>query len=492
MAWTVPSGCYYWYHQFATSTLPDKNVYYSAGQTVPTEYSPNRSYPDNFSLFALVDFTNGVIYAVHAITININNSNKTFTVTKYPSGYLNRVHIICSSKFSEYYPYSDKPIITGDTFVYGDGSGIREKFVNSAVFYDASYAFAGRTDIVTAPTLPNSVDDMRGCYAGCTSLTALPSSFPTNATMIGHCFEGCTSLVSPVMPTIPTAVTSYSELFKNCTALEDAPSIPNNIKYITGCFDGCVSLVTAPTIPSSVIGMSKCFNGCTSLAGSVTINGSPSSYTDAFTGTVNDIVLLGSGGSNTAIALQYANVYAWSLSSSIAAQRDESVLTSVDISVDVTRFNTGTLTSLSLYKNGGQTPLSVTWNDPTLTITGNPTTFTTTITGIAEGDTPTISVIATDAYGSATEVSVNVPIAFYTMDVQAGGKEIAFGAIATDNLTSHPDGLFRCNMDALLAGFTTEIENPYFSLDTTASSGTTDGDLYAAITALSWQSGVIV
>lgn len=269
-------------------------------------------------------------------------------------------------------------------------------------------------------------------------------------------------------------------------------TIPTGVNRLQNTFEGCTSLTTAPVIPNGVTNTTSCFYDCTALSGQVTINGSPTKYDDMFAGTVNELVITGSGSINTTIASQYANVYAWSLSSSIAAQRDESVLTSVDISVDVTRFNTGTLTSLSLYENGGQTPLSVTWNDPTLTITGNPTTFTTTITGIAEGDTPTISVIATDAYGSAIEVSVNVPIAFYTMDVQAGGKEIAFGAIATDNLTSHPDGLFRCNMDALLVGTTTEVENPYYSLDTTASPGTTDGDLYAAITALSWQSDVIV
>lgn len=34
--------------------------------------------------------------------------------------------------------------------------------------------------------------------------------------------------------------------------------------------------------------------------------------------------------------------------------------------------------------------------------------------------------------------------------------------------------------------------NPYYDLDTTAAAGTTDGDLYAAITALGWESEVIV
>ena len=112
--------------------------------------------------------------------------------------------------------------------------------------------------------------------------------------------------------------------------------------------------------------------------------------------------------------------------------------------------------------------------------------------------------------GESSAISQTLSTAFYTIDFQAGGKEISFGGPANDNLTSYPNGLFKCGMDAVLNGDVavngdltaigdttlttgdTEIENPYYSLDTTASPGTTDGDLYAAITALSWQSDVIV
>lgn len=94
--------------------------------------------------------------------------------------------------------------------------------------------------------------------------------------------------------------------------------------------------------------------------------------------------------------------------------------------------------------------------------------------------------------GTSSAITQTLSTAFYTIDFQAGGKEISFGGPANDNLTSYPNGLFKCNMDALLAGSTTEVENPYYSLDTTASPGTTDGDLYAAIVALGWDNDVIV
>lgn len=41
-----------------------------------------------------------------------------------------------------------------------------------------------------------------------------------------------------------------------------------------------------------------------------------------------------------------------------------------------------------------------------------------------------------------------MPIPFYTIDFQAGGKEIAVGAPANDDTSNHPNGLFKCVMDA--------------------------------------------
>lgn len=64
-------------------------------------------------------------------------------------------------------------------------------------------------------------------------------------------------------------------------------------------------------------------------------------------------------------------------------------------------------------------------------------------------DTYTITIVANDSNsGSSTPISQTLSTGFFTIDFQAGGKEIAFGAPANDNLTSYPDGLFKCQMDA--------------------------------------------
>lgn len=374
------------------------------------------------------------------------------------------------------------------------------------------YCFYNCASLVTAPTFPqtlNSNTDFRWCFYNCVSLTT-PPVLAVGATKLDYAFYGCTSLVTA--PTIPEGVTNIANCFNRCSSLTTVPTLPSTITAMQGAFMYCTALTTAPTIPSAVTNMQQCFNGCTSLViastipasvtntkwcfydceeltGAVTIDASPTNITEMFIGTVKEIVLFGTGSINS-IANNYNNVYVWSLSQTITAVRSTPT-TTVDISVDVSRYNAGNLVSLKLYKDNASTPLAVTWSDPTLAVTTNPTTFTTSITGVADGTPTSFTVIATDIYGSANAMTVNVPVAFYTMDVQAGGKEIAFGTTADDDVTNHPNGLFKCVMDAQSVGDITEIKNPYLTLDTTASTGTTDGDLYAAIDALGWASDVI-
>lgn len=50
--------------------------------------------------------------------------------------------------------------------------------------------------------------------------------------------------------------------------------------------------------------------------------------------------------------------------------------------------------------------------------------------------------------GTSASVVQRIPISYYTIDVKARGKEIAFGAPANDDLTNYPNGLFKCGMEA--------------------------------------------
>lgn len=65
----------------------------------------------------------------------------------------------------------------------------------------------------------------------------------------------------------------------------------------------------------------------------------------------------------------------------------------------------------------------------------------------------TVSITPTDNMGGVAQtITQTLATGFFTIDFQAGGKEIAFGAPANDDLTLHPNGLFKCNMDAWFNG----------------------------------------
>ena len=70
------------------------------------------------------------------------------------------------------------------------------------------------------------------------------------------------------------------------------------------------------------------------------------------------------------------------------------------------------------------------------------------ITGkFSEGLSYQIGVVANDSIdGHSTPIIQTLSTAFYTIDFQAGGKEIAFGAPANDDVTNYEEGLFKCAM----------------------------------------------
>lgn len=256
------------------------------------------------------------------------------------------------------------------------------------------------------------------------------------------CFYDCTSLTTA--PTIPNSVTGLSSCFHGCTSLTTAPAIPNSVTGMRSCFYGCTSLTTAPTIPNSVTDMAFCFSGCKALTGKIGINANPSIYAKCMENTQEDIVLVGSSAllQNIASTATNNNVYVWSLSINLSAERQENDLSKANVSVTINRFrNNNESVSLKFTIDGVEsTPVQVTMDTATKTYTG--------VLSIAPFSTVELSVIAEDSYGKSAPKSITMPIPFYTIDFQAGGKEIAVGAPANDDTSNRPYGLFKCVMDA--------------------------------------------
>ena len=317
-----------------------------------------------------------------------------------------------------------------------------------------------KTSYAALPTLaeirsvtgqPVEVINLDFCFNACTSLTTAPT-IPNGVTSMYGCFTDCTSLTTA--PTIPNGVTSMYGCFTDCTSLTTAPTIPNSVTSIHGCFYSCTSLTTAPTIPSSVTSMNYCFFRCTALTGKIVINANPSTYTGCMNRTQQDIVLVGSSAllQNIADTATNNNVYVWSLSINLSAERQEDDVSKANVSVIINRFrNNNESVSLTFTMNGAEgTPVQVTMDTATKTYTG--------VLSITPSSIVELSVIAEDSYGKSAPKSITIPIPFYTIDFKAGGKEVAVGVPANDDVSNRPYGLFKCGMDLVVTRLVGEIK----------------------------------
>lgn len=285
------------------------------------------------------------------------------------------------------------------------------------------------------------VINLEGCFRNCHALTTAPT-IPSGVTSMFSCFFDCESLTTA--PTIPNSVTNMDNCFAYCTALAIAPAIPTSVTNMINCFRNCKSLTTAPTIPSSVTRMSDCFAYCTALTGKITIDANPSGYANCMAYTQKEIVLTGSSTllQNIADTATNSNVYVWSLSINLSAERQEDDLSKANVSVIINRFrNNNESVSLTFTINSVESaPVQVIMDTATKTYTG--------VLSITPSFTVELSVIAEDSYGKSAPKSITIPIPFYTIDFQAGGKEVAVGAPANDDTSNRPYGLFKCAMDA--------------------------------------------
>ena len=305
--------------------------------------------------------------------------------------------------------------------------------------------------LTTAPAIPNGVTNMQACFNGCTALTTAPT-IPNSVVNMGTCFLDCRSLTTA--PTIPNSVINMSSCFDGCRSLTTAPTIPNSVINMSSCFYSCTALTTAPTIPSSVTNLNDCFSSCTALTGKITINANPSSYMDCMWETQRDIVLVGSSAllQNIADTASNGNVYVWSLSINLSAERQENDFSKADVSVIINRFrNNNESVSLTFTIDSVESaPVQVTMDTATKTYTG--------VLSITPSSIVELSVIAEDSYGKSAPKSITIPIPFYTIDFQAGGKEVAVGAPANDDTSNRPYGLFKCGMDLVVTRLVGEIK----------------------------------
>ena len=391
--------------------------------------------------------------------------------------------------------------------------------------------------------IPNNVIEMTGCFMNCHSLNS-SVSLGDSVFYMTQCFYNCISFNQSI--TIPDSVEYMNSCFTNCSNLNSSIVLGSSVRIMDYCFYGCTSFNQSIIIPSSVEFLNNCFYNCNSLNNIIEINTTRASCDGTFLNTTKKIILCASHQTiveNGKDFLIYYltqprftnnnNVQIGELSATIDANRDTTVLTNANLTVTVSRFrgNNEPLTKIKVIKDGVELN-NLTWYDPedttdpiSLIMTDTPKTFVTTIPNFDEAKTSNLVVTVIDDFSESVAQYATISTNFYTMDFLAGGKEVSFGmkavqddlyrllTVAPSDWTTnyvnyyrkvsgkyvliddanapvfaqdtfyellYPQGLFKCEMDICLG------------LDTTASVGTRDGDLYKAINDLGWTSEVIV
>ena len=134
-------------------------------------------------------------------------------------------------------------------------------------------------ELVTAPVIPDTVEEMENTFKTCVELRKIPN-LPINLDKMQHTFLYCEKLMK--IPEIPYGVRNMNRAFVECKKIQESPTIPETVVQMNGTFLDCVNLKTAPVIPKSVQNIENLFAGCSSLTGDVYISCSPRYLSNCF------------------------------------------------------------------------------------------------------------------------------------------------------------------------------------------------------------------
>lgn len=132
----------------------------------------------------------------------------------------------------------------------------------------AQYSYQGCPTSGNIPTFPNTLQNIKGIFYGCSYLKGPIPNFPTSL-VTGHtAFYNCYSLEGTI-PAFPSGLTDMTQMFYNCTSLSGSiPAFPSGVSSLDCTFTNCFGLTgPIPTIPSSVTVVQSAFSGCGLLTG---------------------------------------------------------------------------------------------------------------------------------------------------------------------------------------------------------------------------------
>ena len=153
-------------------------------------------------------------------------------------------------------------------FVFnGDGAHLRARGNIASLIYGTNDAYVNKYTSTEEYCYSNM-------FRACTSLTQAPELPATTlaSNCYGSMFGGCTSLTqAPDLPATTLASNCYISMFNGCTSLTQAPALSAIALSVNCCnsmFYGCTSLTQAPELQATTLAdycYGSMFSGCTSL-----------------------------------------------------------------------------------------------------------------------------------------------------------------------------------------------------------------------------------
>lgn len=503
---TVPTGYVFW--------DVSANKKYTAGQTMPALGNGDYLTPATTS--------NDGYYQQYDYYTSHSNGDVSYTNGWYGyvlSQYKNQTQ---SSPFNE---IGGKPVRAFSYYMCTFSSS--PQVSNRTNLYWLSYMKCA--NLTTAPVLPSGLKSINYIFYKTKVKTADFSKTP-NVEHAYYAFGYNTSITSPPNISVMTKLKDARKMFEGCTSLTSAPTLPNSVVDAGWMFYGCTALTTGTTITPNVTSVWQMFYGCTNLSGVILVQSDNiNSYTKCFynTSAAKQIILLQALHSVTyqtisklASTTNNKNVYAGVVAeatgfTAIRGDYENGAFTE-HVSGDYCKLEFSytapylpsakiLIPYLSKTVDGVVTDIknNVTWHVNALSgssVTDDGINFEDAAIEKTEtsgrkyyygkmisvyqvgSDSASFDMRATskytyngDDYGYSNGTRrASLTLSNTIIDVNTSGNGIAFGDECPENLS----GMF--------------IARPlYLSLDINASSGTVDGDLYAQIHNLEWDSSVI-
>ena len=125
--------------------------------------------------------------------------------------------------------------------------------------------FTDCTSLITGADIPSTVLDAKSMYAYCSQLMAAPANNSTIVTDLSSCFFGCSAMTSAANFNIRGANSlNANSIFNRCSSLETGPTI-TSVSNLDYGFYNCYQLTTISTLPSNITNLNYTFYNCSSL-----------------------------------------------------------------------------------------------------------------------------------------------------------------------------------------------------------------------------------